>query len=71
MKKLTLLFLISLCVFSCVDEDKELPIISDANSSVQGVKVRQFIYEDCEYIYIYRKMAHKGNCKNIIHCYNK
>ena len=69
MKKLILLIFITLV--SCVNEETEVDKTTDYNTTIDGMAVRVITYEGCEYIKAYYKLAHKGNCKNKIHCYNE
>lgn len=54
MKK-TILLLISLVIGGCSNDD------SGNMTSRSSLKV--IVYDDCEYVYGYHRLAHKGNCK--------
>ena len=55
-------------VVSCgvKNEDVNQPVeIKPINNYLPDIAVVQ--YDGCEYIYTFRHLAHKGNCKNPIH----
>lgn len=67
MKNKFIVILLLIGLFSCNDAPHEKPIKQD-----KGFPITYSIYtlDGCEYISASRKLTHKGNCKNKIHCYN-
>lgn len=72
MKTIITILLFSLTLLACSDEaliknetaDKKLPTYTIVE--IEGCEYFSF-YSTHDYMHI----THKGNCKNVIHCYNK
>lgn len=60
-----------LCVLLFGCEDQNVTYEERLQANVED-KITEFTYQDCEYLLVYGMgPAHKGNCSNPIHCYNK
>ena len=71
MKKYLIILFIAL--LSCEDSNKEITTVKlvRTTSKIESTPIYVVEYEGCEYITMFRKFSHKGNCKNKIHCYNE
>ncbi len=80
MKKLVVLLVVGVFFVSCEETSQEKRLISRQKEEMEIKKNFQIlVIDDCEYILSSSVIsagntgyfAHKGNCKNPIHCHNQ